>query len=253
MWNRKDLKERAKIAFKANYWKCILVAIIMSLILGGDFSPSVSNHYDAQDIENLVEQNTMMSPVDIRDYSTPEMFVFLAVFVIVVVLIVCAIAIPLSIFLLNPLIIGCRRYFTLNLYGPAQIKEIGYCFDTKYLQNVKIMFFKDLFTFLWSLLFIIPGIIKSYEYRMIPYILAEHDEITMDEAFALSKKMMDGNKWAAFVLDLSFLGWHILSAFTFGILGIFYVSPYVYQTEAALYDSLKQIENNNVIDYNSTL
>ena len=79
MWNRKDLKERAKIAFKANYWKCILVAIIMSLILGGDFSPSVSNHYDAQDIENLVEQNTMMSPVDIRDYSTPEMFVFLAV------------------------------------------------------------------------------------------------------------------------------------------------------------------------------
>lgn len=74
---------------------------------------------------------------------------------------------------------------------------------------------------------------------MIPYILAENENITTDEAFIRSKEMMDGNKWNAFVLDLSFIGWEILNAFTLGILGIFYVNPYIHQTDAALYDCLK--------------
>ena len=101
------------------------------------------------------------------------------------------------------------------------------------------MFFRDLYTFLWMLLFIIPGIIKSYEYQMIPYILAENPEISRNEAFQLSKDMMYGNKWKSFVLDLSFLGWEILNICTFGILGIFYVNAYEDQTEAALYETIK--------------
>ena len=88
---------------------------------------------------------------------------------------------------------------------------------------------------------LIPGIIKSYEYRMIPYILGETPNIPKEEAFALSRAMMTGNKWKAFVLDLSFLGWYILSGLTFGILGIFYVNPYVEQTSAALYQKLKSL------------
>ena len=63
----------------------------------------------------------------------------------------------------------------------------------------------DFCTFLWSLLLIIPGIVKSYEYRMIPYLLADHPEMSKDEAFAASKAMIDGNKWDAFVLDFSFI------------------------------------------------
>lgn len=76
---------------------------------------------------------------------------------------------------------------------------------------------------------------------MIPYILAENPGIDSREAFAVSKQMMDGNKWAAFVLDLSFLGWQILSVFTCGILSVFYVNPYVYMTNAELYVALKEI------------
>ena len=104
---------------------------------------------------------------------------------------------------------------------------------------MKTIFLRDLFIFLWSLLFIIPGIYKSYQYRMIPFLLSEDPTMTKDQAFAESKRLMDGNKWKAFVLDLSFLGWDILSALTLGILGIFYVAPYQAHTNAALYEKLR--------------
>ena len=99
-----------------------------------------------------------------------------------------------------------------------------------------------LFEILWSLLLVIPGIIKAYEYRMIPYILGDNPNIDREEAFALSNMMMQGNKGKAFVLDLSFLGWYILNGMTLGILGIFYVNPYVNQTNAALYLKLKGLQ-----------
>ena len=89
------------------------------------------------------------------------------------------------------------------------------------------------------MLFVIPGIVKGYEYRMIPYLLAEHPEMSTKDAFARSKEMMSGNKWKAFVLDLSFLGWKLLSLLTCGILSVFYVTPYEHATNAALYDALK--------------
>ena len=101
------------------------------------------------------------------------------------------------------------------------------------------MFFRDLYTLLWSLLFIIPGIVKAYEYRMIPYILADNPDMDKDEAFTRSREMMTGQKWKTFVLDLSFIGWNILSLLTIGLLGIFYVGPYKRATRAALYDTLK--------------
>ena len=98
-----------------------------------------------------------------------------------------------------------------------------------------LYFMVQLFTALWSLLFVIPGIVKSYEYCMVPYILAENPGMNRKEAFLISKKMMMGQKWNTFVLDLSFLGWRCLEAITFGILGIFYVEPYVQATRAELY------------------
>jgi uncharacterized membrane protein len=74
---------------------------------------------------------------------------------------------------------------------------------------------------------------------MIPYILADHPELTSKEVFAKSKEMMKGQKWHAFVLDLSFIGWGILSLFTLGLLGTFYVTPYRNMTNAALYEKLE--------------
>ena len=74
---------------------------------------------------------------------------------------------------------------------------------------------------------------------MIPYLLADNPQMTKEEAFAESKSMMQGQKWKAFVLDLSFIGWDILSGMTMGILGIFYVQPYKDGTHAALYEALR--------------
>ncbi len=74
---------------------------------------------------------------------------------------------------------------------------------------------------------------------MIPYLLAENPDMTKEEAFAESKKLMTGNKWKAFVLDLSFIGWYILSLLTCGIVGVFYVAPYKFSTNAALYEKLR--------------
>ena len=163
--------------------------------------------------------------------------IFVIVFIIIFA-IAMAIAIVLDAFVINPLEIGIRRFGLANLNAKAEVKEIGFGYDHNYKNGVKTMFFRDLYTFLWSLLFIVPGIVKSYEYRMIPYLLADHPDMTSEQAFAESKRMMTGQKWNAFVLDLSFIGWDILSILTLGILSIFYVEPYKFMTKAALYEKL---------------
>ena len=126
----------------------------------------------------------------------------------------------------------------------AEVKEIAYAFDHSYMNVVKTMFFKDLYVFLWTLLFVIPGVYKKYQYRMVPYIMAEHPEMNYKEALELSKNMMDGEKWHAFVLDLSFVLWHVLGMITCGILEVFYIAPYQYLTNAELYRTICMQHNN---------
>lgn len=97
----------------------------------------------------------------------------------------------------------------------------------------------SIFTFLWSLLLVIPGIIKSYSYCMSFYILADNPELTASEALAKSQKIMNGHKMELFILDLSFILWLLLVCFTFGIAAI-YVAPYIYATKANFYNSIKE-------------
>ena len=104
---------------------------------------------------------------------------------------------------------------------------------------IKAQFFMCLFTLLWSLLLIIPGIIKAYAYSMTFYILAENKGMPVLEAITLSRKMMNGHKMDFFLLSLSFIGWFILVAITFGIAGI-WVYPYFYATLTNFYLSVKE-------------
>lgn len=83
-----------------------------------------------------------------------------------------------------------------------------------------------IFIILWSLLFIIPGIIKAYAYSMSTYILADNPSIGVNEARERSIRMMQGNKWRLFCLHCSFIGWWILCLLTFGILTL-WVTPYM--------------------------
>lgn len=154
-------------------------------------------------------------------------------------LVILAVAMALAVLVYNPVEVGCRRFYIRNLREKAIVGNIGYAFDVEYKNIVKIMFFRDLYLLLWTLLFVIPGIIKYYEYRMVPYILAENPQMPKNQVFAESRQMMDGQKWSTFLLDLSFLGWDILGVMTGGILTLFYVQPYKDATGAALYERLR--------------
>ena len=281
MWSRKELKQKGKNAFNRNYWKTVLVAVVLSLIVGtGGSGASFANGFADGFSDGVSDATDTMSEIEDYDYdddydddydyddqadyidgdideefgvSGPEMVaiaIFAIVFIIIFV-IVMAIVIVFDAFVINPLEIGIRRFGLANLNTKAEVKEIGFGYDHNYKNGVKTMFFRDLYTFLWSLLFIIPGIVKSYEYRMIPYLLADHPDMTSEQAFAESKRMMTGQKWNAFVLDLSFIGWDILSILTLGMLSIFYVEPYKFMTKAALYEKLAYgdtIQDNVVTD-----
>ncbi len=143
----------------------------------------------------------------------------------------------------DPLIVGGKKYFLVARKGSnTKVSILGEVFRKEHWWNiVVIMFLRNIYNALWYLT-IIGGVIKTYEYRMIPYILAENPKIKRKEAFEISKKMMKGNKWKTFILDISFFGWYFLSILTFGILGILYVNPYNAATIAELYIELKKIE-----------
>ncbi len=102
----------------------------------------------------------------------------------------------------------------------------------------------ELFTFLWSLLFIVPGIIKLFAYFATPYILADCPKVPATQAIKLSMRMMNGHKGELFVMVLSFLGWQILSGLTFGILDIFYVGPY---REISFAGFFEEVKNNAIL------
>ncbi len=150
------------------------------------------------------------------------------------------IAILFTIFIADPLIVGGKRYFLKARKGSKiKISTIWYVFKDGNLANIAIiMLIRNIYNALWYLT-IIGGIIKTYEYRMIPYILAENPKINRRQAFKLSKQMMKGNKFKTFVLDMSFFGWNLLSVLTYGLLSILYVNPYNAATIAELYVDLK--------------
>ena len=101
---------------------------------------------------------------------------------------------------------------------------------------------QTLYILLWSLLFIIPGIIAAYSYSMTGYILADNPDMTADEAIVRSKQMMDGNRWRLFCLQISFIGWSILSSLlTFGI-GDLWLTPYRQAASAVFYREISGIE-----------
>lgn len=227
--DRAQLKERAKFALKNNYWKIVLVTLIVFLIGGGSTTFGIKVEYD-----DLQAAFAMLMP-------SIGMLGLVSIALIGFVIAASVIGILVSVFIFAPLEVGTKRFFVNSLSHPAETSEVSFGFERNYKNVVKILFFRNLYVFGWSLLFIIPGIIKGYEYYMVPYLLAENPDLTKEEVFELSKQMMTGKKCEAFVLELSFLGWDILSSFTWGILGIFFVEPYRNLTKAAFYEEISMI------------
>lgn len=258
MWSISAIKEKARERKETNRWKMILAGFILSLVLGTNVSANLSFTWMTDENPAPSHQETVYTDTwttDEMNAQNPDIvykndqnsfwgdglfvLIFLGFVLVLAMVLVMVVLIPLNVFLLNPISVGGRRFFYRNIREDAQAKELCYTFDHGYKNCVKVLFFRDLYLFFWTLLLIVPGIIKSYEYRMIPFLLAEHPQMSREQVFAESRNMMSGNKWKAFVFDLSFIGWRILSILTLGIFGIFYVDPYYHQADAMMYDAIK--------------
>ncbi len=149
----------------------------------------------------------------------------------------------LTILALNPLELGFYNAYRM-LYQDGDQNLISNTFSLpfkNYSHYVWGMLLMGIKIFLWSLLFIIPGIIKYFSYSMTPYILMEHPELSASEAIRTSKLMMKGHKFDLFYLYLTFIGWFLLSMLTAGI-GLLWLTPYVRTAVAAFYADLKTSE-----------
>lgn len=225
MWNRAELKMRGNMAFKKNYVSAVVVALLMGIF------GTVSGESSARRVS---ENSDIYSGNLFNVGMITGLLAGIATVVILIVLVA-------KVFVGNLLKMGGYRFFILNQTAQPGIGTLLDGFRSGHYVNIVLtMFLRDLFTTLWSLLLVVPGIVKHYEYLMVPYIIAENPAMDYKEAFQISKQMMDGEKMEAFITDLSFIGWYLLSAVTCGLLAIFYVNPYVQASFAEMYTFNKQ-------------
>ena len=225
MWNRAELKMRGNMAFKKNYVSAVVVALLMGIF------GTVSGESSARRVS---ENSDIYSGNLFNVGMITGLLAGIATVVILIVLVA-------KVFVGNLLKMGGYRFFIPNQTAQPGIGTLLDGFRSGHYVNIVLtMFLRDLFTALWSLLLVVSGIVKHYEYLMVPYIIAENPAMDYKEAFQISKQMMDGEKMEAFIMDLSFLGWYLLSAVTCGLLAIFYVNPYVQASFAEMYTFNKQ-------------
>lgn len=160
----------------------------------------------------------------------------------------------LAIIVAYPLAYGFAILF-LDLFREGKPIDIGKLFDgfKDFGRVWGTLILVAVYTILWTCLLIIPGIVKSYSYALTPFILKDEPELRYNAAIEKSMRMMDGYKMKLFLLDLSFIGWMILSILTLGI-GLLFLQPYMNTARAAFYEDLKaelsdrcvsEEENNN--------
>lgn len=228
MFTNKEVRETGRTAFKANYWPCVLVSIILSLFAGYSGYQASSNSGDISS--------------ELEGVPAEEALTFIII-VLGILAVAAIIGILLKIFLFNPLQVGSYAFFKENIKSPAPLSTIKVGFQN-YGRTFITLFLRDLFIVLWCILLIIPGIVKAYSYALVPYILADNPELSPMDAIKRSKEMMNGYKMQAFLLDLSFIGWILLGCITAGIALIFWTCPYMYSSDAAFYLKVKEAYGN---------
>ena len=246
-WTTAQVKESAKNAFRSfGYWMPVLFMFIVSLIplCGIEDDVSALFYVLAEGIYILalsiigfiVPPETIVNADGSSASAGVAAFASLYSFGIIIAAIL---GIAVAAFVPCPIIVGRNRYFMEHRGSNSEIGRIFWAFSCgHYLNVVKIMFLVSLKVFLWSLLFIIPGIIKSFEYFAVPYILAENPGIDSKRAFELSRQMTMGEKFDIWWLGITFIGWWILCLFSCGI-GQYFLVPYIQATNAEVYSLLR--------------
>ncbi len=233
MWTNSLLKTNAKQILRRSYWRLFLICALVTLLTGG------------LDITAKIESTSstwLDRALDI--VSTGNLFVqvmmsfLLPLGFILAILVTLAVTLGWSILFSSVLQVGLRRYLLMNRSGVPTVGVIFSAFDRNYWNVVKANFQVSLRVILYSLLLIVPGVIKKYEYCFVLYLLAENPTMPPERALQLSSRMTDGEKWRMFLLDLSFLGWHLLAALL-PTIGDLFVEPYYQATIAELYEAMR--------------
>lgn len=220
----KDLRQRARQNLAGRWWYAVGVAavawILGGTLVGSGFIPKMEFKFENLNLNDLP--------------ALLQMYIFGGAGLLAVV----GSALGLAQFILGGVIeLGYAQYLLKEHdHRDPQFNDLFSQFD-RFGQGFAQAFLRGLYTFLWSLLFIIPGIVKGLSYAMTPFIMAENPGLTASEAISASKQMMDGHKGRLFWLSLTFIGWGILCALTFN-LGYLFLNPYMNAAYAAFYRDL---------------
>ena len=226
MLTSKELRVKAWNSLKGKYWRAFLVILVLGLLASGGTSLQTRSQTLTETI-NLVDPSEMDETMELGAAVVGTIATAMAV-----------VGMAISLFVGNAADVGLAHYFILNTDSKPSFADAFYGFKVKYLRNIGTLLLVGIKLALWSLLLVVPGIIKSFEYAIIPYILADDPEISSKEAFRKAKEMMMGNKWRLFKLNLSFFGWFVLCVVTCG-LGTPFLLPYVSAANAEFYAELK--------------
>ena len=233
-----DHRARAREALRGNWVTAVLVYLVAGLLIGGSDYPSFNfnlnieaGHVDfsaSQELEHFLEGTLGLAMPLVLTLS--------------LILLVARLA-------LGGVMSMGRATYSLNLIDGREAEFADLFTGFRRFYDALIMnVVSILMVFLGMLLFVVPGIILGYAYAMAPYILAENPDISGTEALRLSRQMMKGHKWELFWLELTFIGWSILAAFTLG-LGNLALAPYQGISKASFYRDVQaqsrwnQVEN----------
>ena len=266
MINRKEIKKEAKQVLKKNYWRTIAVIFFMAMLLGnfnlftksrnsipimhenvrftkvmnsniiketietiGNFRIDLSNYKPTRGVLANVFNNVTSSGNFIFGLlnSFNQLVFHNHLWQSIIILLGAILSFLYWFFIRNIMIVGEKRFFLESKnHKKTKFVRILLPYRVKKIKNISFtMMVKTVKEWLWYFT-IIGGFIKHYAYILVPYILAENPEITVQDAIKLSEDLMKGHKWEIFIFDLTFLGWHLLDILTLHFLGIMFINPY---------------------------
>lgn len=228
-------KNAALEALRGNWGKAVILTLLYILLAGSFAAPTAytsvkMQQYTRENISGMNSISQLASIIQSPEYLTLQRQSNGT----------SGITTLAQIFLLMPIGLGFANAFRRLLVHKENrlLHNTVHIAFSNYWHKVWGMLLMAIFTALWSLLFIIPGIVKAYAYSMTPYILEENPELSANEAIDRSRFMMRGHKFDLFWLQLSFIGWFFLCIFTGGI-GFLWLQPYYSCAKAAFYEEVK--------------
>lgn len=230
-----DFKFDSKLALTGRWGLALATGLVASLLGGtayGFASGGISFNFNFSTTTTGGDVSTDIPTADITE-MLPEFLTIL--------LIACAVIIAVSVvvgavyFVIGSIVeVGYTRFnLALVDYGEPAFRNL-FDYFPHWKKVLLANFLRQLFITLWSLLFIIPGIIATYSYALVPYLMAESPDMNSKEAINMSKQLMYGNRWRLFCLHFSFIGWDLLNVLTFGI-GSLWLTPYKSAAFASFY------------------